>query len=167
MTAAGTNAPLRPSPRRMTRKQRRLTLIGIAGAVLAVAAGLVLYALTDRITFFNSPSDIQANSVAPGQRIRLGGLVKEGSVKRGAGTTVSFEVTDGASTIAVAYTGILPDLFREGQGVVTEGALQADGHFKAETVLAKHDETYMPKEVADSLKKGGHWQGEKAKPANN
>jgi len=142
----------------MTRKQRRLTLIGLAGAVLAVAAGLVLYALSDRIVFFNSPSDIRANAPAPGQRIRLGGLVVEGSVVKGTDGSVHFAVTDGAASIPVAYRGILPDLFREGQGVVTEGVLQANGDFSADTVLAKHDENYMPKEVADALKKQGLWR---------
>jgi cytochrome c-type biogenesis protein CcmE len=150
----------------MTRKQRRLTLIGIAGAVIAVAVGLVTYALNDRIVFFNSPSDVLAKQLPPGQRIRLGGLVKDGSVKRGDGTTVSFEVTDTVSTIPVTYKGILPDLFREGQGVVTEGRLGTDGRFAAETVLAKHDETYMPREVAESLKKQGHWQGGAPKPGD-
>jgi cytochrome c-type biogenesis protein CcmE len=144
----------------MTRKQRRLTLIGTAGGVLTLAAGLVAYALTDKIVFFNSPSDVLAKAIPPDQRIRLGGLVKEGTVKRGDGTTVRFEVTDTVASIPVAYTGILPDLFREGQGVVTEGKVGADGLFRADSVLAKHDENYMPKEVADSLKKQGHWQGE-------
>lgn len=144
----------------MTRKQRRLTLIGTAGAVLALAAGLVAYALTDRIVFFNSPSDILSKQIPAEQRIRLGGLVKEGSVKRGEGTTVRFEVTDTVASVPVTYTGILPDLFREGQGVVTEGRVGADGLFRADSVLAKHDENYMPKEVADSLKAQGHWQGE-------
>ncbi len=142
----------------MTRKQRRLTLIGMAGGVLAVAAGLVLYALSDRIVFFNSPSDIHAHTPAPGQRIRLGGLVEEGSLVKGADGSVKFAVTDGAETVTVAYRGILPDLFREGQGVVTEGVLDPGGNFAADTVLAKHDENYMPKEVADALKKQGVWR---------
>jgi cytochrome c-type biogenesis protein CcmE len=142
----------------MTRKQRRLTLIGIAGGVLVIAAGLVLYALSDRIVFFNSPSDIHANAPAPGQRIRLGGLVEEGSVVKGADGSVTFAVTDGAETVPVSYRGILPDLFREGQGVVTEGVLDPGGKFTADTVLAKHDENYMPKEVADALKKQGVWR---------
>lgn len=142
----------------MTRKQRRLTLIGTAGIVLAIAAGLVLYALSDRIVFFNSPSDIRANALAPGQRIRLGGLVVDGSVVKGQDGSVRFSVTDGGATVAVAYRGILPDLFREGQGVVTEGVIDADGAFSADTVLAKHDENYMPKEVADALKAQGIWR---------
>jgi cytochrome c-type biogenesis protein CcmE len=142
----------------MTRKQRRLALIGSGLVVLAVAAGLVLSALRDSIVFFNSPTDVVEKKVKPGDRIRLGGLVKPGSLARGDNLNVRFEVTDGNREIAVAFTGILPDLFREGQGVVTEGALDGTGLFKADTVLAKHDETYMPKEVADALKKQGHWK---------
>ena len=144
----------------MTRKQRRLTLIGAGLGVLGLAAGLVLYALNDAIVFFNSPTDVMEKHVAPGARIRLGGLVKPGSLTRGDNLAVRFEVTDGNKSVPVSYTGILPDLFREGQGVVTEGALDAGGTFKADSVLAKHDETYMPKEVADALKKQGHWQGD-------
>ena len=150
----------------MTRKQRRLALIGVAGAVLVVAAGLILYALTDRIVFFNSPTDVLANDLAPGSRIRLGGLVAEGSVMRGDGGRISFAVTDGNATVPVAYVGILPDLFREGQGVVTEGVIAADGSLAADTVLAKHDENYMPREVVEALKAQGVWQeGAEAAPA--
>ena len=144
----------------MTRKQRRLTLIGAGLGVLGLAAGLVLYALNDSIVFFNSPSDVVEKHVAAGSRIRLGGLVKPGSLMRGDNLAVRFEVTDGNKSVPVSYTGILPDLFREGQGVVTEGALDAAGTFRADSVLAKHDETYMPKEVADALKKQGHWKTE-------
>ena len=144
----------------MTRKQRRLTLIGVAGCVLAVALGLVLYAMNDTIVFFNSPADIQAKSVQPGTRIRLGGLVKEGSVQRGANQQITFEVMDAEAVIKVNYKGLLPDLFREGQGVVAEGILESPSAFRADSVLAKHDENYMPREVADTLKKQGHWQGE-------
>lgn len=142
----------------MTRKRRRLVIIGSALAVLAVAVALVLGALKDSIVFFNSPTDVVEKHVAPGNRIRLGGLVKQGSVVRGNDLAVRFDVTDGENTIAVAYQGILPDLFREGQGVVTEGVLEPSGLFKADSVLAKHDETYMPKDVADALKKQGHWK---------
>jgi cytochrome c-type biogenesis protein CcmE len=142
----------------MTRKQRRLTLIVVAGAVLALAAGLVLYALRDNVAFFRTPSDVAELKVQPGQRFRLGGLVEGGSVNKGVGERVAFAVTDGKSTVKVSYQGILPDLFREGQGVVTEGVMQADGSFRADTVLAKHDETYMPREVADALKKQGLWK---------
>ena len=147
----------------MTRKQRRIVLIGSALGVLALAVGLVLNALRDSIVFFNSPTDVVEKQIEPGERIRLGGLVKEGSVERGENLAVRFDVTDGKTTITVAYQGLLPDLFREGQGVVTEGALDTSGTFKADSVLAKHDEAYMPKEVADALKKQGHWKtdGEK------
>src|SRR6476646_9971113 len=142
----------------MTRKQRRLTLIGAGLGVLGLAAGLVLYALNDSIVFFNSPTDVVEKHVTPGSRIRLGGLVQPGSLVRGDNLSVRFEVTDGNKSVPVIYTGILPDLFREGQGVVTEGALDTAGTFKADSVLAKHDETYMPREVADALKKQGHWK---------
>jgi len=142
----------------MTRKRRRLTLIGGAFVVLALSVGLVLFALEDSIVFFNSPTDLLEKHIKPGQRVRIGGLVKEGSVSRGDNLAVRFEVTDGRSTVAVAYQGLLPDLFREGQGVVAEGALDAPGMFRADSVLAKHDETYMPKEVAEALKKQGHWK---------
>jgi cytochrome c-type biogenesis protein CcmE len=142
----------------MTRKQRRLSLIGAALGVLALAVALVLVALKDSIVFFNSPTDVVEKQIKPGTRIRIGGLVKEGSVQRGESLAVRFDVTDGKSTVAVAYQGLLPDLFREGQGVVAEGALDAVGMFRADSVLAKHDETYMPKEVADALKKQGHWK---------
>lgn len=141
----------------MTRKQRRLTLIGAAGAVLAVAAGLVLYGLSDRIVFFNSPTDVVTKQIASGTRIRLGGLVEEGTVVRD-GNRVHFAVTDGNTAMPVAFTGILPDLFREGQGVVTEGIVEPDGSLAADTVLAKHDENYMPPEVAKALKEQGLWQ---------
>jgi cytochrome c-type biogenesis protein CcmE len=149
----------------MTRKQRRLALIGTGLGVLGLAAALVLFALKDTIVFFNSPSDLVDKHVGPGTRVRLGGLVEQGSVTRGENLNVRFQVTDGNRAVAVVYQGILPDLFREGQGVITEGALDPSGVFKADTVLAKHDEKYMPKEVADALKKQGHWKddyGQKA-----
>ena len=142
----------------MTRRQRRLILIGTGVGVLALAAALVLVSLRDSIVFFNSPTDLVEKRVAPGTRVRLGGLVKSGSLVRGERLAVRFLVTDGNREIAVAYTGTLPDLFREGQGVVAEGALDGAGGFRADTVLAKHDETYMPREVADALKKQGHWK---------
>jgi cytochrome c-type biogenesis protein CcmE len=142
----------------MTRKQRRLVLIGASLGVLAFAAVLVLSALKDSIVFFNSPTDVVDKGVAPGSRIRLGGLVKPGTLQRGDNLAVRFEVTDGNRAIAVNYQGILPDLFREGQGVIAEGMIEPGGGFKADAVLAKHDEKYMPKEVADALKKQGHWK---------
>jgi cytochrome c-type biogenesis protein CcmE len=142
----------------MTRKQRRLILIGSSLGVLAFAAVLVLNALSGSIVFFNSPTDIAEKHLAAGTRIRVGGLVKPGSLERGANLQVRFEVTDGKSDIPVRYQGIVPDLFREGQGVVAEGKIENDGIFVADTVLAKHDERYMPKEVVDALKKTGRWQ---------
>ncbi|HEV7259705.1 MAG TPA: cytochrome c maturation protein CcmE [Bosea sp. (in: a-proteobacteria)] len=144
--------------RRSSRKQRRLVLIGSAGAVLCIAAGLVLFALRDTIVFFYGPTEITEKGVAPGTRMRVGGLVEAGSVVRGPGQRVVFAVTDSRTAIKVTYDGLLPDLFREGQGVVTEGVFQGGGQFRADSVLAKHDETYMPREVADALKKQGHWQ---------
>ncbi|MGE0256209.1 MAG: cytochrome c maturation protein CcmE [Alphaproteobacteria bacterium] len=148
------------------RKRRRLYLVGASLAALAGAAWLVLGAFEDSVVFFYSPAQLAAEGVQPGQRIRLGGLVAAGSVARD-GATARFTITDGAASTPVVFTGTLPDLFREGQGVVTEGALAADGTFAAETVLAKHDENYMPREVADALKAAGRWQhaGEGAPPA--
>jgi cytochrome c-type biogenesis protein CcmE len=143
----------------MTRKQRRLMLIGSGLGLGALALALMLYGLRGSIVFFNSPTDVVEKHVAPGTRIRLGGLVKPGSVVRGQNLAVRFEVTDGANSIPVSYQGILPDLFREGQGIVTEGVVEP-GAFKADSVLAKHDENYMPKEVADALKRSGHWKDE-------
>jgi cytochrome c-type biogenesis protein CcmE len=146
----------------MTRKQRRLIMIGASLGVLAIAAALVLSALSSSIVFFNSPTDVAEKHIAPGTRIRVGGLVKQGSVQRGDDLRIKFDVTDGKSDIVVRYQGIVPDLFREGQGVVAEGKLEA-GALVADTVLAKHDERYMPKEVVDALKKSGRWQEGAAK----
>jgi cytochrome c-type biogenesis protein CcmE len=143
--------------RNMTRKQRRLTLIAAGIGILGLAVALVLSALRDSIVFFNSPTDLAEKHLAPGTRVRLGGLVVAGSVVRGQDMKVRFEVTDGNKAVAVSYQGILPDLFREGQGVVTEGVLDPSGAFNADSVLAKHDERYMPKEVVDALKQQGHW----------
>lgn len=147
----------------MTRKQRRLGLIGGGLAVLAIAVALMLNAFRDSIVFFNSPSEVVQRKIGPDTRIRLGGLVKDGSIVHGADLAVRFEVTDGKTELPVAYRGVLPDLFREGQGVIAEGTFDAGGVFKADTILAKHDENYMPKEVADALKKSGHWQDDYAK----
>jgi len=146
-----------------TRKQKRLALIAGLGVVLALATGLVLIALRDQIVFFYSPSDVVSRDVAPGQAIRLGGLVKDGSWVRD-GQSNDFIVTDGATDIAATYVGLLPDLFREGQGVVAEGSMGPDGHFAASNVLAKHDENYIPKEVVDALKASGEWRPETAAP---
>jgi cytochrome c-type biogenesis protein CcmE len=143
----------------MTRKRRRLVWLVAGMAVLAAAAAMVLSAFSDNLVFFYGPSELAAKHIAPGQRIRVGGLVEAGSVvHRDGGREVDFRVTDGKTTLKITYTGMLPDLFREGQGVVAEGRLGADGVFAASTVLAKHDEKYMPPEVADALKKAGRWQ---------
>src|SRR3954469_21171077 len=142
----------------MTRKQRRLAMIGGCLAVLAVAAVLVLNAMRDSIVFFSTPSMVVEKHLAPGRRFRLGGLVQPGSLVRSDNLVASFEVADGNAKLPVSYKGILPDLFREGQGVVAEGALDSSGVFRADTVLAKHDENYMPRDVADALKRQGHWK---------
>jgi cytochrome c-type biogenesis protein CcmE len=144
----------------MTRKQRRAILIGTCLGVLALAVGLVLMALRDSIVFFYTPSEVAEKHLDTGQRFRLGGLVENGSLKRGEGTTISFVVTDKRATLPVTYTGVLPDLFREGQGVVAEGMLTFEGVFHADSVLAKHDEKYMPPEVAKKLKEQGVWRGD-------
>jgi len=145
----------------MTRKRKRLLVVLLGLGMLAVASTLVLFAFNDNLVFFMSPSDLAAKGAPETRRLRLGGLVEAGSVARQAdGRTIDFRVTDGNSAVPVVFSGVLPDLFREGQGVVVEGALAKSGVFKADTVLAKHDERYMPPEVADALKKAGHWQGE-------
>jgi cytochrome c-type biogenesis protein CcmE len=144
----------------MTPKQTRLAAI-LAGLILLLAAaGIALTALEENIVFFRSPSELAAKPAAPGTVIRIGGLVQEGSVLRD-GLRASFEVTDLAANVSVAYEGMLPDLFREGQGVVAEGRFDNQGLFIADTVLAKHDETYMPPEVAEALKKSGKWDAAK------
>ncbi|MGA3302778.1 MAG: cytochrome c maturation protein CcmE [Methylovirgula sp.] len=140
----------------MTRKKKRLALILSALIVLGGGAGLVLYALRDNIVFFYAPSEVFAKNLAPGTHIRIGGLVKQGSVVHDS-TTVHFVVTDGKKDLPVTYSGALPDLFREGQGVVADGVIEING-MTATEVLAKHDERYMPREVADALKKRGLWQ---------
>jgi cytochrome c-type biogenesis protein CcmE len=145
----------------MTRKQKRLAVIGGLGLVLVLATTLVLFALRDQIVFFYSPTEMQQHQVVVGQAVRLGGLVKAGTWKQ-QGEVNDFVVTDGKSDMAARYVGILPDLFREGQGVVAEGSVAADGTFNATTVLAKHDENYMPKEVVEALKANGEWQREGA-----
>ena len=149
----------------MTRKQQRFALVIGALVILGVAAALVLTALRDSIVFFYTPAEVMeklaSKEITPGRRIRLGGLVARGTVKKGDDARVEFIVTDTDKTMRVSYKGVLPDLFREGQGVVAEGVLMADGPLKADTVLAKHDENYMPREVAESLKKKGYWQENK------
>jgi cytochrome c-type biogenesis protein CcmE len=141
----------------MTPKRKRLWLLVGSLCVLGAAAGLVLSALSDNIVFFYSPTQIAEKHVPPDRRFRLGGLVEKGSVKK-QGDEVSFRVTDLRKSVEVTYRGILPDLFREGQGVVAEGALDKNGVFTAREVLAKHDEKYMPPEVAKALKESGRWQ---------
>jgi cytochrome c-type biogenesis protein CcmE len=145
----------------MTRKGRRLTLIVAALAIVGLAVGLILYALKDNIVFFYSPAEVAQKSVAPGTRLRIGGLVKPGSVQRLGGLLVHFTVTDNVNDIAVLYEGQLPDLFKQGQGVVVSGVLRSPEVFVADPgdgVLAKHDEKYMPRDVAEALKKQGRWQ---------
>jgi len=138
----------------MTRKRRRLWIVLTCGISLSGALAIVVYVFNDNLVFFVSPSDL-SKAGESGRTVRLGGLVEPNSVTRG--STTSFRVTDGAKNVTVTYSGILPDLFREGQGVVTVGTLRPDGVFVASEVLAKHDENYMPKEVAEALKKSGHW----------
>lgn len=143
----------------MTRKRRRLYVVITGMLLLSSAVALTLTAFKESVTFFYSPSDLKADAAPPGRSIRLGGLVEEGSVRRQAnGVTVEFRITDLSESVPVTYQGILPDLFREGQGVVSEGTLGPDGVFRAREVLAKHDENYMPREVADVLKETGRWQ---------
>ena len=143
----------------MKLKHRRLSFVAIGLLAVGAAAALVLVAFEENIVFFYSPSDLQTQKPPPHLAFRLGGLVEEDSVEKAAdGVTVRFRITDLANSVPVTYKGILPDLFREGQGVVTEGKLGADGVFAAREVLAKHDEAYMPPEVADALKKSGQWR---------
>jgi len=145
--------------RAAARKNQRLAAVMAGLVMLGVSVALVLWALQDSVDHFYSPTDIAEKGLGPGTRISLGGLVAEGSVSRGAdGATVLFAITDMENTVEVSYLGILPDLFREGQGVVTRGKLNQEGKFVAEEVLAKHDENYMPPEVADALKRTGKWR---------
>lgn len=141
------------------RKRKRLMLIGGALAVLAIAVGLMLMAFNQDIRFFRTPADLTEQEITSGARFRLGGLVEEGSVTRD-GSELHFVVTDTIKTVKVVFEGIAPDLFREGQGVVAEGRFEPDGIFRADNVLAKHDENYVPKDLADSLKKKGVWEGQ-------
>ena len=141
------------------RKRRRLYVISTGIAMLGIAVALVLNALEDNIVFFYSPSEVKVRGIMPGKNFRIGGLVKEGTISKSQnGLITNFEVTDLDQSVTVSYKGILPDLFREGQGVVAEGKLQRDGIFNAREVLAKHDENYMPPEVAEALKKSGKWK---------
>jgi cytochrome c-type biogenesis protein CcmE len=147
----------------MTRKQRRAILIAGGLVMMGIASTLVLSALKTEVTFFMSPSDVLKSLPKPGTRFRLGGLVETGTFHKGTGTISTFRLTDGSQSLPVSYSGILPDLFKEGQGAIAEGQLAPDGVFAADTVLAKHDEKYMPPEVAAALKKSGRWQEQGAK----
>jgi cytochrome c-type biogenesis protein CcmE len=140
------------------RKQQRLILVVVALVLLGGATGLVLAALSDSVAFFASPSDVTGGKLEVDRRFRLGGLVVPGSVEQQADGAVRFRLTDEANEVTVSYRGILPDLFREGQGIVAQGTLGPGGEFRASEVLAKHDENYMPPEVADALKRAGRWQ---------
>ena len=142
--------------------RRRMWIVAAVAPVLAVAAGLSLWAMNDSVTFFFSPSEATAQAAPPGRQIRLGGLVEAGSVRRATNGEVAFTVTDNVAETRVVFQGDLPDLFREGQGIVAQGTFQPDRSFRASEVLAKHDETYMPKEVADKLKAKGEWRPEGA-----
>jgi cytochrome c-type biogenesis protein CcmE len=140
--------------------RRRLAVVGLAAPVLAAAAGLTLYAMGDAVSLFYSPAQAHAAHVPPGRHFDLGGLVAPGSVVKKPDGTVDFVVMDHAARDKVVYRGDLPDLFREGQGVVTKGAYRGDGVFQASEVLAKHDERYMPAEVTRALKASGEWRGD-------
>ena len=150
----------------MSPKNARAAMILAGLGFLALAATLALSALEDNIVFFRAPSELAKKPMAAGVALRVGGLVSEGSVKRD-GLDVRFQITDLAHQVDVRFTGMLPDLFREGQGVVAEGRFNASGIFMADTVLAKHDETYMPPEVADALKASGRWQADATHPNSN
>jgi cytochrome c-type biogenesis protein CcmE len=143
----------------MRRRDQRLMMIGVAGAVLVLAATLTFAGLRDSVVYFVAPSEL-SEKAEPGQRLRLGGLVVEGTVRRDADGATRFAVTDGAAQVEVRYADILPDLFREGQGVVAEGTWAPGQPFEAERVLARHDENYMPREVAEALKERGEWKGD-------
>jgi len=144
----------------MKPKHQRLIFITFSIIFLCIAVLLTLRAFRDNLVFFYSPSDVSEQTIAPERLIRIGGLVESGSVARGANDAVDFNVTDGKASLHVHYEGMLPSLFREGQGVVAEGYLKDKTHFAAKTILAKHDENYMPREVVDALKKSGHWKGQ-------
>ncbi len=139
------------------KKKRRVQVIALAAVALIVSSGLIGYAMRDGINFFRSPSQIMAEPPQPGEVFRIGGLVEEGTLVRGAGSEIRFSVTDGGATVPVVFSGVLPDLFEENQGMVGTGRY-VDGVFQASEILAKHDETYMPKEVVDALKEQGVYQ---------
>jgi cytochrome c-type biogenesis protein CcmE len=138
--------------------RRRLMIVGAITPILALSVGLTLYAMRDAVVFFYAPAEAHAAHVPSWRTVRIGGLVQPGSLTRQSDGDVRFDITDNAAVVRTVYRGELPDLFREGQGVVAEGAFEPDGGFRAKTVLAKHDENYMPKEVVESLKARGEWQ---------
>src|SRR3569623_2022536 len=152
---AGRSMSLVPKSRKA---RRRLVVLAAAAPILALAVGTSLYAMRDAVVFFYGPSEAASKHLPPGRTVRIGGLVQPGSLSKDAGGDVRFDITDGKGVVKASYHGELPDLFREGQGVVAQGAFSADGGFRAQQVLAKHDERYMPKEVVDALKKSGEWQ---------
>jgi cytochrome c-type biogenesis protein CcmE len=147
--------PLLPKSRKA---RRRLLVVAVAAPILALAVGLTLYAMRDAVVFFYGPSQAQAEHVPAGRLVRIGGLVQAGSVIKGPDGEVRFAITDNVHAVSTRYKGELPDLFREGQGVVAQGAFDDAGVFQAREILAKHDEKYMPKEVVDALKKSGQWR---------
>ena len=144
---------------RSRKARRRLMVLAVAGPILALAVGLSLYAMRDAVVFFYGPAEVHARHIPAGQTVRIGGLVAPGSVRRKADGTLVFDIADHAAKVTAVYHGEPPDLFREGQGVVAQGAFDASGAFQCSQVLAKHDEKYMPKEVVDALKKSGEWRG--------
>ena len=151
----------------MTKRQKRMVAVGALVLGVGLAAALGFTAFRKNMMYFYTPSDLLTGKLAAGAALQLGGLVEKGSLKRGEGLAIEFVMSDCHNAVPVHYEGVLPDLFREGQGVVAEGALDASGVFRADTVLAKHDETYMPREVADALKKQGHWKDDYvAQPMN-
>ncbi len=156
-TETGAAPATRPARRTHGRKQRRLLVIAGIGVVLAIALALILTALSNQIVFFYTPSEAVAKHVPAGQAMRVGGLVKIGSWKKNGNGNV-FVLSDGKGDMTVSFRGLVPDLFREGQGIVAEGSMAADGTFTATNVLAKHDENYIPKEIVDDLKKRGEWR---------
>ncbi|PRY94153.1 cytochrome c maturation protein CcmE [Donghicola tyrosinivorans] len=148
------------------KKTRRIQVIAVAAVALALSTGLIGYAMRDGINFFRSPSQVMENAPKPSETFRLGGLVEEGSLKRGQGEVISFAVTDGGATVPVIYKGVLPDLFGENQGMIGTGKY-VNGVFEASEILAKHDESYMPKEVTDALKEQGVYKDPNGKDTNS
>lgn len=149
----------------MKPKHQRLAFIVVSTVFFCISVLLVMRAFRDNLVFFYSPSDIESHAIEPGRVIRVGGLVQKGSIRKSGGDDITFDITDGNATLTVSYHGLLPNLFREGQGVVAEGPFIDKTHLQARTILAKHDETYMPREVVDALKRSGRWKGDAAAQA--